>query len=143
MEKVTVILDRKQSHFRHIASSSSVHAALCRMSCEGTDHLAVMDEDSRFIGVITEHDIATSVLVDELPMTKTLVSRLVNRQLPIATTEDTVEQCLQRMRQYNVKLLPVFEGFQFKGIVTAEDILQEAADCRMRIFDEDRSMVAY
>ena len=97
------------------------------MSCEGTDHLAVIDDDGRFMGVITEHDIATKALLEKVPLTKTTVRKLVNRQLPIASTEDTVEQCLLRMRQYNVKLLPVFEGYMFKGIISADDILQEAA----------------
>ena len=127
MEKVTHILNRKESHFRYISPASSLDEALCRMSCEGTDHLAVIDEDGAFIGVITEHDIATKALLEKVPLTKTTVRKLVNRQLPIASTEDTVEQCLLRMRQYNVKLLPVFEGYMFKGIISADDILQEAA----------------
>ncbi len=143
MEKITVILNRKESHFRHISPGCSVDEALCRMNCEGTDHLAVIDDDGRFTGVITEHDIASKVLLEKMSLTKTNVRTLVNRQLPIASTEDTVEQCLLRMRQYNVKLLPVFEGFMFKGLISSDDILQEAANNRAGIFDEEESGLVY
>jgi CBS domain-containing protein len=143
MEKITVILKRKESHFRHISPSCTVDEALCRMSCEGTDHLAVIDDDGRFMGVITEHDIASKVLLEKLSLTKTIVRKIVCRNLPIASTEDTVEQCLLRMRQYNVKLLPVFEGFMFKGLVSSDDILQEAASSRAGIFDEEESGLVY
>ena len=143
MEKITMILGRKESHFKYIAPLATLDEALCRMSCEGTDHLAVMDDDGRFIGVITEHDIATKAILEKMPLIKTSVKRLVNRHLPIASMEDTVEQCLQRMQQYQVKFLPVFEGFVFKGIISADDILHEAANCRGDIFDEDASRLVY
>jgi len=143
MEKVTNILNRKESHFDYISPGCSLDEALCRMNCEGTDYLVVIDDDSRFIGVITEHDIATKAVLEKISLTKTLVRKLVNSNLPIASTEDTVEQCLQRMQRHHVRLLPVFEGFLFKGIVSADDILREAASHRMEIFDENESKLAY
>ncbi|HEX6192666.1 MAG TPA: CBS domain-containing protein [Chitinophagaceae bacterium] len=143
MEKITIILNRKESHFNYISIGCSLDEALCRMSCEGTDHLVVMDEDGRFKGVITEHDIASKALLEKLSLTKTPVRKLVNSNLPIASTEDTVEQCLQKMQRHQVRLLPVFEGFMFKGIISADDILREAASNRTEIFDEDESRLVY
>lgn len=135
MEKITEILNRKESHFKYISPQCSLDEALCRMNCENTDHLVVMDEDDHFIGVITEHDIAARALLDKTPLTRTLVKKFVNKRLPISSTEDTVEQCLDRMQQYKVKLLPVFDGFSFKGIISADDILKEIARRRAEIFD--------
>ena len=143
MEKITIILNRKESHFNYISPACSLDEALCRMNCEGTDHLVVMDEDGRFKGVITEHDIASKAVLEKLSLTKNTVRKLVNSNLPIASTEDTVEQCLQLMQRHQVRLLPVFEGFLFKGIITADDILREAASHRAEIFDEDEFRVAY
>ncbi len=143
MEKITVILNRKEPHFRVVSPDCTVNDALSRMNCENIDHLVVMDEDDRFMGVITEHDIASKALLEKTPITKSPVKKFVNKRLPIASTEDTVEQCLQRMQQYKVKLLPVFEGFAFKGIVTSDDILKEAASNRSDIFDEDETPIVY
>ncbi len=143
MEKITVILNRKESHFANISALCSIDEALCRMSSEGVDHLAVMDEEGRFMGVITEHDIASKAVMEKMSLVKTNVKRLVNSHLPIASTEDTVEQCLHRMQQHHVKLLPVFEGFLFRGIISSDDILSEAASNRTEIFDEDDSRLVY
>ncbi|HET9744167.1 MAG TPA: CBS domain-containing protein, partial [Chitinophagaceae bacterium] len=54
---------------------------------------------------------------------------------PAATTDDTVERCMQLMRQHHVRYLPVFEDYSFRGIVSTEDILEEAVNNRMEIFD--------
>ena len=65
----------------------------------------------------------------------------MNTRLPVATTEDTVEKCMRRMKQHNVRFLPVFDGFDFKGIVSSDDIIHEVVENRMQIFDpeEDES----
>jgi predicted transcriptional regulator len=61
----------------------------------------------------------------------------MNESLPVATTDDTVEMCMQLMRQHNVRYLPVFENFTFRGIVSSEDILEEAVKSRTGIFDTE------
>ncbi len=143
MEKVTLILKRKESHFRYISPLSSADEALCRMNCEGTDYLVVMDDDGHYVGVVTEHDIATKLMLESKSLSRTPVRHVANRELPIASVDDTVEQCLRRMRQYNVKLLPVFEGNNFVGMVTSDDILEELVSLRADIFDEDETPLVY
>lgn len=101
----------------------------------------VIDEEGKFLGVVTEHDIASKALLTDLPLSKTTVKKLVNRELPIASTDDTVEQCLQRMRQHNVRLMPIFENFHFIGVISGDDILREAARSRTDIFDDDTTAV--
>jgi CBS domain-containing protein len=139
MEKITSILTKKQPHFHTVSPASSVNNALCQMCCENVDYLVVMDEDDRFLGLITEHDIASGVLATNKKLTKTKVKDIMNKRLPFATTEDTVEKCMQLMRQHHVRYLPVFENFLFKGIVSSEDILEEAVNNRMKIFDTELS----
>jgi CBS domain-containing protein len=143
VEKVTVILDRKQSHFKAVSPLSSVSDALNRMNCENTDHLIVVDDDENFLGIITEHDIACKSLCGKLPASKTLVKHVMNTHFPVAFIEDSVEECMQSMQQYHVRLLPVFEGHVFKGVVTTEDILYEAVWNRNEIFDREKEIIAY
>jgi CBS domain containing-hemolysin-like protein len=42
---------------------------------------------------------------------------------------------MQLMRQHHVRYLPVFEIHSFRGIVSSEDIIEEAVNNRMEIFD--------
>jgi predicted transcriptional regulator len=62
----------------------------------------------------------------------------MNSLLPTASTDDTVENCMQMMRQHKVRYVPVFEDFSFKGIISTEDILEEAVRNRAEIFDPIR-----
>lgn len=137
MKKITSILAKKQPHFHTISPSASAGQALHQMCCENVDYLVVMDEDNCYIGIITEHDIAAGVVTLNNELEKMKVADLVNKRLPVATTEDTIERCMQLMQQHHSRYLPVFENFLFKGIVSSEDILEEAVNTRLEIFDTD------
>jgi len=143
MEKVTIILERKQPHFKAVSPLCTVSNALSRMNCENTDYLIVMDEDENFLGIITEHEIASKSLSAKMPAWQTMVKQIMNTHLPVAFTEDTVDDCMRRMQQHHVKIMPVFEGHTFKGVVTSEDILHEAVWHRNEIFDREKEMVRH
>ncbi|TAL40280.1 MAG: CBS domain-containing protein [Chitinophagaceae bacterium] len=137
MEKITSILAKKEPHFHTVSPVSPVVNALNQMCCENVDYLIVIDDSERYIGLITEHDITSKVMYANKPINKTRVEDIMNRQLPVATTEDTVERCMQLMRRHHVRYLPVFENYSFRGIVSSEDILDEAVFNRMEIFDSE------
>jgi len=134
MEKITSILAKKEPHFLTVTPGSSADTALSRMCYENIDYLIVMD-DGNYVGLITEHDITSKAVVTNRQLEKTKVSDIMNDKLPAATTDDTVERCMQLMRQHHVRYLPVFEIHSFRGIVTTEDIIEEAVNNRMEIFD--------
>lgn len=138
MEKITSILARKEPHFHTVSPASSVDKALSQMCCENVEYLIVMDDDEKYIGLITEHDITTKVLFVNKNSNATSVGAIMDKRLPAATTEDTVENCMQMMRQHRVRYLPVFENYLFRGIVSSDDILEEAVKNRTEIFDNER-----
>ena len=141
MERITSILNRREPHFHTVSPDSSVTDALQQMRCENVDYLVVINHDERFLGILSDHDIATKIIFGRKPLTKTYVREIMNTRLPVATTDDTVEKCMRTMRQHNVRFLPVFEGFNFRGIVSSDDIIYEVVENRMDIFDpeEDQS----
>jgi signal-transduction protein with cAMP-binding, CBS, and nucleotidyltransferase domain len=135
MENVTVLLARKQSHFNKISPNSTISDAICRMSCQNTDYLIVVDEDENFLGLLTEHEIATKAIFNNRSITLTKVNQLMNTRLPAASADDTIEDCMRLMRRFNVRYIPVFQDWRFLGVVSADDIIQEAVSHRSRIFD--------
>lgn len=143
MERITSILNRKQVHLHTVAPESFVTNALQQMRSENVDYLVVMNEDERFLGLLTDHDIATKIIFGRKTLGKTHVNEIMNTRLPVATTDDTVEKCMRTMRQHSVRYLPVFDGFDFKGVVSSDDILHEVVENRMQIFDpeEDETYV--
>ncbi len=85
-----------------------------------------MDDDERFLGLLTEHDIATKTMFNNRSITLTKVNQMVNTRWPVADSGDTVEDCMRLMRRYNVRYVPVFNNLNFLGVVSTDDIIQEA-----------------
>jgi signal-transduction protein with cAMP-binding, CBS, and nucleotidyltransferase domain len=135
MEKVTEILARKQPHFKHISPACSVDDALCRMSSQHTDYLIVMDDNNNFLGLITEHDIASKRIFEKKPSEKTSVRDMINTNFPLADAEDTLEECMTVMRRFHIRYLPVFNDLSFMDVLSSDDILEEVLKKRTRIFD--------
>jgi CBS domain-containing protein len=104
------------------------------MCHENVEYLIVM-EDEKYVGLVTEHDITSKAVITNKQLTNTKVSDIMNNRLPAANTDDTVERCMQLMRQHHVRYLPVFEIHSFRGIVSSDDIIEEAVNNRMEIFD--------
>ena len=141
MENVTVLLSKKQSHFNKISPNSSISDALCRMSCQNIDYLIVVDDDEKFLGLLTDHDIATKTVFANKSITSTKVKQMMNTRWPLADADNTVEDCMKLMSRYNVRYVPVFKNLSFLGVVSTDDILQEAVSHRSKIFDvEDKNV---
>ena len=86
MERITSILDRREPHFHTVSPESSVTDALQQMRCENVDYLVVVNDDERFLGILSDHDIATKLIFGKKPLQKTSVREIMNTRLPVATT---------------------------------------------------------
>lgn len=135
MEKVADVLDRKYPQFNTVSPRCLVSDALYQMASENVDHLIVL-EDEKFMGILTDHDIASKVLFDERPLKNIQVKEFMNRTLPVATSEDSLEYCMQLMERFNARHLAVYDSFIFKGVVSSHDIIQQALSKRKETFEE-------
>jgi CBS domain-containing protein len=141
MEKVSEILERQEPHFRKISPDCTVRDALSRMSTQNADYLIVVDENENFLGLLTEHDIASRSIFAKRPLTKTRVKEMMNTRLPFAEASDTVEQCMRVMGRHNIRYLPVFDNFVFFGVLSSDDILKEAVSVGTDIFDDGEKII--
>lgn len=142
MEKVITILARKQPYFNTVSSDTAVNEALHKMNCENSDYLIVMDND-RFLGLLSEHDIFSKAMMKKLPLDRMTVRETMSTGFPIVDSEETVESCLKLMQVFKVHYLPVFENFRFCGVISSDDILQEAVNNREGIFDEEKDRLIF
>jgi predicted transcriptional regulator len=125
MEKVADVLERKYPQFNNITPDCLVSDALYQMSCENVDYLIVQQDDI-FHGVITDHDIASKVLFASKPLNKIRVKDFMNRTLPVATSNNSLDYCLQLAERYNARHIAIFDNFTFKGVVSSQDLMQHA-----------------
>ena len=61
MERITLILERKGAHLHTVSSESPITDALQQMRSENVDYLVVLNDNERFLGILTDHDIATKI----------------------------------------------------------------------------------
>jgi predicted transcriptional regulator len=135
MERVADVLRHKYPQFNTTSSRRPVHEALHQMHCENVDYLIVLD-DERFVGILTEHDIADKVLYRSRELDKATVKDFMSTYLPVATMSDSLEHCMQLMERYNVRHLAVYDRFTFRGIVSSHDLMKQALKKRRATFDE-------
>lgn len=136
MEKINTILSRKQPYFNTVSSDTALADALIKMNCENANYLIVMDGD-RFLGIISQHDIFSKAMMHKQSLEQITVKETVNMGRPIVDSTETIESCLKLMQTFKVHYLPVFENFNFYGVISSDDILQEALKSRKGIFDEE------
>ena len=140
MEKITIILNRKEARFHTVSPECMITEALQQMHCENVDYLVVIDDENRFLGILSDHDITSKVVFGRKSLQNSSVREVMNTNLPVATTYDTVEKCMRTMRQHNVRFVPVFDGFEFKGVISSDDIIHEIISNRSEVFDPEEDL---
>jgi predicted transcriptional regulator len=143
MEKLSPILARRQHHFNSILPGSTLKEALGKMNCENSCYLIVMDENDQFLGLLTEHEIAGKAMLSENTAEKILVRDVMKTNLPVVSPDDTVEECMKLMCQYHIQQIPVFDSYDFKGIICSDDLLNEVVTLRTEVFDDSREEAVF
>lgn len=138
MEQVADVLRHKYPQFNTTSSRRKVAEALHQMHCENVDYLIVLDEE-RFMGILTEHDIAEKVLYRSGELEQATVKEFMSTYLPVATSNDTLEYCMQLMERYNVRHVAIYDRFNFKGVVSSHDLMKQALSKRKSFFEEENS----
>jgi len=135
MEKVIDVLDRMYPQFNTVSPHHAVSDALYQMCCENVDYLIVL-ADEKFLGILTEHDIAKKALLANMPLTEMKVSDLMNREVPVATANDSVSHCMHLLDRYNTRYLAIYDGFDFKGVISSYDLIQQSINKRKVAFGQ-------
>ena len=135
MEKLADVLGRKYPQFNTVSPDHLVSDALYQMAAENVDYLIVLDEEN-FSGIITSTDIANKVLLADRSLKQTKVRDCINRNLPVATLNDSLEYGMELLENYSTKYLVIYDRFDFKGIVTSFDLMHQALSKRKPVMHD-------
>ncbi|MCU0337454.1 MAG: CBS domain-containing protein [Sediminibacterium sp.] len=124
MRSIKQIIEGKGPHFNFVEGHSKVIDALTLMKAENTSYLIVL-ENGKYKGLMSEHDYAQKVILSNRHSDQTTVLDVVSNEIPVVSTDSTPETCLLLMSECKTGYLPVFEAFDFKGVLTINDLLQE------------------
>ncbi len=105
-----------------VEKDSTVQAAAEYMAKNNIGAVPVVD-GTRLIGIFSERDVINRVIAKRLSPTATRVADVMTTDLVVASTDETHEDCLKKMKQANCRHLPVVEGDSLIGIISVRDLL--------------------
>ena len=123
MKLVKHLLDSKGRHIISIAPDASVFDAIKLMADKAVGSLIVMDGE-RLCGIITERDYARKVIIKGRASDSTQVSEIMTINVVTTTSDQTVNDCMERMSAHAVRHLPVVEDNAVIGMISMRDLVQ-------------------
>ena len=125
MRTVAEILAAKGRQFNYIDTCVTVREALSLMKSENFSYV-IVTHNGKYAGIFSEHDYARKVILMDKNSATTLVREVMTADLPMITSKDAGEHAMRLMNMHKTRYIPVFDDFEFKGVVTINDLMREA-----------------
>jgi len=122
-----------------ISKDHTVLEAACLMADRRIGAVPVVEGD-RVVGIFSERDVMNRVVAKSLDPQKTFVEHVMTKELIVGSPEEDIEQILLRMKQSNIRHLPIVAVGKLVGILSLRDLLQ--ADLNEKD-EEIKIMTAY
>lgn len=135
MRTAADILKSKPHAFNVIDADAKVIEALQLMNSVNLSYLIVKKLDE-FVGLFSEKDYSRNVILKGLHSDSVAVKEVMSNALPVISSAESVESCMQLLNSHKTRYLLVFENKQFQGVVTINDVLREAIANKGLVFDE-------
>ena len=123
---VTELLGARRGAVLSIPADATVFAALERLAEHDVGVLVVL-EGGRPVGIFSERDLARKVELRGRTARDTPVREAMTPEVLYVTPGHTLDRCMVLMKQDRVRHLVVVEDNKVVGVVSARDILVDAA----------------
>ena len=135
MRIVDDILGSKPVPDNVINPDALVIDALTMLSSVNLSYLIVM-EGSEYKGIFCERDYSRNVILKGRSSNSTAVKEVMTTDLPIVTTSDTVEHCMNEMNKNKARYLVAYSpNHEFEGVITIHDLLRQVIANKELVFD--------
>jgi CBS domain-containing protein len=126
MTTVRKLLETKASDTNFsIASTDTVLQAVKKMTEVHVGALLVT-EGEKIVGIYTERDYLYKGENEGRVAKDTKIKDVMSVRMITVTKDTTVEGCVELMKQYNIRHLPVVENNQLVGLVSMRDVIAAA-----------------
>lgn len=105
-----------------VNSSISIKECSKIMLKEGVGGVIVKDKNS--IGIITEKDIIEKVVAKNLDPEKTSAKKVMTKNMVIISPDKDIYDAIIKMKEKDVRRLPVIHNGDLIGLLTEKDILK-------------------
>jgi len=103
---------------------ASVLAVAARMTEARVGAIPIL-EGERLVGIFSERDLMTRVVVPRLDAERTPVADVMTREVVTASLEEHVDACVEKMLRVGCRHLPVLVGQRVIGVLSMRDLLHD------------------
>jgi predicted transcriptional regulator len=137
MKLVKDILTKQLSHFNSVDVNDKVIDAIALMTREDLNYV-IVTEKGKYVGILSEKDYTRKVILAGKESKKTKVGEIMSADIPVVNIADTTDTCRELMHAFKISFLPVFDEFDFTGVISLSDLLKEAVDEHMKSVNEKK-----
>lgn len=109
-----------------VPETTSVYDACRRMASRRVDALLLTDSNALLCGILTDKDIATRVIAQELNLEETPVSQVMTRNPMFVLSDTLAVEALQKMVQGKFRHLPVVDNGEVVALLDIAKCLYDA-----------------
>ncbi|KAH6791355.1 CBS / octicosapeptide/Phox/Bemp1 domains-containing protein [Perilla frutescens var. frutescens] len=124
-----------------IPEGTTVSEACRRMAARRVDAVLLTDANALLSGIVTDKDITTRVIAEELRPEQTLISKVMTRNPTFVSADSLAIEALQKMVQGKFRHLPVVENGEVIALLDITKCLYDAIS-RMEKAAEQGSAIA-
>lgn len=106
-----------------VKPSASIEECSKKMAEHHVGSLLVKD-NGNLLGIITEQDIVRSAVAVGLDTKKTSVEKIMETRLTTISQSADIFDALVKMRDLNIRQLPVMDNEKMAGLLTLKDVLK-------------------
>jgi len=128
--------DRRPEKVITVCPDETLQQAAAKMLSHNVGCLIVNDDQGRFVGLVTERDIAHRVATSLEQGDQPIVADIMTDEVLCVRPDQSVTKCMALMTDKRVRHLPVIEKNQLTGVISIGDVVQAIISEQEFIIDQ-------
>jgi CBS domain-containing protein len=123
MATVSDLMSKKSDGTNYVVESSDNVLTALELMADANISAVMVTEDKKIIGIFTERDYTRKCELKGLSAKGTSVRDLMTEEMVTVTLGTSIDQCMELMKQYRIRHLPVVEAGTMVGMVSMRDVV--------------------
>jgi CBS domain-containing protein len=113
----------RTQEMRYVNVGQSVLEVVIYMSGHKVGAVPVLD-GNRLVGIFSERDLMIRCVAGRMDLEKTKIEEVMTKRVILMEAGDSYEECMQIMKQENIRHVPVRDGSKLIGVASMRDIME-------------------
>lgn len=123
MKTLKELLGGRPLHF--VRTGMSIFDVAKFMGLHNIGAVPVLEQSDKLTlkGIFSERDLLRRCIAKEIDLVKTPVDEVMTKNVIVIEAQDSIEYCMQIMKQENIRHIPVIENQDLTGMISIRDLM--------------------